>query len=265
MDIPKRGHLLPDERVPVSRVLPSPKGEALARWFWLPEWDLPHGVVYEALTLPFPACQLVVEPDGVVVHGPVTSVWRRDLTGRGWAVGALLTPGAAHALVDEVAAIQDRTIPAKGAVRLLEDVTAMMGSAQPLAVRHTAAARLLEEWLVAGIGTTVAADLEAEQALRLVLVADGDPRLLRLDELAERMSMSARTVQRLARSHVGMSPAAIIRRRRLQAAAERVSQDPDTHLASIAADLGYADHAHLTREFHRVLGFTPTGYRDISR
>ena len=29
----------------------------------------------------------------------------------------------------------------------------------------------------------------------------------------------------------------------------------------IAADLGYADHAHLTREFRRVLGFTPSGYR----
>lgn len=197
--------------------------------------------------------------------GPVTSAWRRDLAGRGWAVGALLTPGAAHALVDEVAAIQDRTVPAKGAVRLLDDVTATMGSAQPPAVRHTAAARLVEEWLVAGLGAEVAADPEADQALRLVLTADGDPRLLRLDELAERMSMSARTVQRLARSHVGMSPAAMIRRRRLQAAAERVSQDPDTHLASIAADLGYADHAHLTREFHRILGFTPTRYRDVSR
>lgn len=70
VDIPRKGHLRPDDKVPVSRILPSPPAEPLARWFWVPEWDLPHGVVHEALTLPFPACQLVVEPDGVVVHGP---------------------------------------------------------------------------------------------------------------------------------------------------------------------------------------------------
>jgi AraC-like DNA-binding protein len=29
----------------------------------------------------------------------------------------------------------------------------------------------------------------------------------------------------------------------------------------VAADLGYADHAHLTRDFRTVLGFTPSAYR----
>lgn len=37
--------------------------------------------------------------------------------------------------------------------------------------------------------------------------------------------------------------------------------DPDTDLAAIAADLGYTDHAHLTRDFRQVLGFTPSEYR----
>lgn len=267
MAIPRKGHVRPDDRVPVSRILPSPAGEALARWFWVPQWDLPEGVVHEALTLPYPACQLVVEPGDVTLHGPVSRAWRRDLTGHGWAVGALLTPGAAHALVGEVAALQDTTTGAKGATRLLEDVTSAMGrgpqrsatSATP--TQHEEAARLVEAWLVDRVGAAVDADPEAPTARRLVDLADGDPQLLRVDDLAARLSMSTRTVQRLARTHVGMSPAAMIRRRRLQEAALRVRADPDVDLASIAADLGYADHAHLTREFRRTLGFTPTRYR----
>ncbi len=262
--ISRKGHLRPDGRVPVSRVPPSAAGVSLARWFWVPEWDLPEGAVHEALTLPFPACQLVVERDGVQVHGPVTRAWRRELAGRGWAVGALLTPGAAHALVGEVALLRDRTTPAKGADQLHREVTGAMDSPGEEPGRHEAAARLLEDWLVAQVGPAVAADPEADVARRIVELADGDPELLRVDQLARRLAMSGRSVARLARTHVGMGPGAMIRRRRLQEAAARVREDSGADLASIAADLGFADHAHLTREFRRVLGFTPSGYRDES-
>lgn len=259
--IPEKGQLRRDARAPVSRILPTAKGVPLARWFWVPEWDLPEGATHEALTLPFPACQLVVEPAGVHVHGPVTRAWRRELVGRGWAVGSLLSPGAAHALVGEVTSLRDRDIPATGAGRLHADVAVAMGSPEEAVIRHESAARLLEDWLVDRVGGIVAADPEAEHARRLVELADGDPELLRVDDLARRLAMSERAVQRIARTHVGMSPVAMIRRRRLQEAAARVREERGVDLASIAADLGYADHAHLTREFRRVLGFTPTVYR----
>lgn len=58
------------------------------------------------------------------------------------------------------------------------------------------------------------------------------------------------------------SPAALIRRRRLQEAADRVRSDPAADLAQkIAAELGYADQAHLANDFQRFLGFTPSSYR----
>lgn len=270
--IPRKGQLRPDARAPVSRILPTAEGEPLARWFWVPEWDLPEGAVHEALTLPFPACQLVVEADAVRVYGPVSRAWRRDLTGRGWAVGALLRPGAAHALVGDVGTLRDRDTETKGATRLHADVTLVMdgramddagdvGERPAADERHAAAARLLQDWLVAEVGAAVAADPDAGPARRLVDLADSDPSLLRVDDLAARLGASVRTVQRLASTHVGMSPGEIIRRRRLQEAAERVREEPGADLSTIAADLGYADHAHLTREFGRMLGFTPTGYR----
>ena len=67
--------------------------------------------------------------------------------------------------------------------------------------------------------------------------------------------------ERVAGTHTGFTPAALIRRRRLQDAADRLRHDPGANLAGLAHELGYADHAHLTRDFRTVLGFTPTTYR----
>ncbi len=53
----------------------------------------------------------------------------------------------------------------------------------------------------------------------------------------------------------------MIRRRRLQEAAERLRTNPDADLATVAAEFGYADQAHLSRDFRAVLGLTPSSYR----
>jgi len=53
----------------------------------------------------------------------------------------------------------------------------------------------------------------------------------------------------------------MIRRRRLQEAAQRIRETPTSDLATIAAELGYADHAHLSNDFRSVLGVTPRAYR----
>ena len=36
--------------------------------------------------------------------------------------------------------------------------------------------------------------------------------------------------------------------------------EPAADLGALAAELGFADQAHLTREFRAVLGTTPRGY-----
>jgi AraC-like DNA-binding protein len=87
------------------------------------------------------------------------------------------------------------------------------------------------------------------------------PDLTRIDDVAARLFVSPRTLQRIARKYIGLSPSALIRRRRLQEAADRARNDPAADLAAIAAELGYTDHAHLTNDFRTFLGFTPSTYR----
>ncbi len=50
------------------------------------------------------------------------------------------------------------------------------------------------------------------------------------------------------------------RRARLLEAARRADQGGDVDWAGLAPDLGYADQAHLTRDFTATLGIPPARY-----
>nr|WP_279596097.1 helix-turn-helix domain-containing protein [Actinomyces bowdenii] len=75
------------------------------------------------------------------------------------------------------------------------------------------------------------------------------------------MGMSVRGVQRLAARWIGLPPLAVIRRYRLQEAALRLREDPGLSVVRVAADLGYADQAHLAADFRAVVGLAPSRYR----
>ena len=101
-------------------------------------------------------------------------------------------------------------------------------------------------------------------ANRMEDIIAGDRNIVRLEQVAEQLHVSVRSVQRLAKRYVGVSPVAMIRRYRLQEAAQRLREDTHTTIAQIAADLRYADHAHLNADFRQVLGFSPGDYRRTS-
>lgn len=250
---PTRGVLYP-HRLPRFHRLPAGPAEELVTWFWIPEWDLEPGRVSRQDIVAYPALNLVIEPGRVELSGASTRASHRDLRGSGWAVGAMLRPAAVAALVPEPAGLVDGET-AFDEPALLAAVTAAMASG---AGHRERAASVFADWLVERVGRI---DEAARQANALVDVLMGPDAADGLDEAATRLAVSARTLQRMAHRYVGVSPAAMIRRRRLQEAAERLRRDASTDLATLAADLGYADHAHLTREFRAVLGLTPSGYR----
>ncbi|MCO7194946.1 helix-turn-helix domain-containing protein, partial [Pseudonocardia sp. McavD-2-B] len=89
--------------------------------------------------------------------------------------------------------------------------------------------------------------------------------VLRADQLAELVGVAPRTLERLVRGHIGLTPLWLIECRRLQHAAAVLRTDPGTALAGLAADLGYADQAHFTRRYRAVLGETPGATRQAAR
>jgi AraC family transcriptional regulator len=47
--------------------------------------------------------------------------------------------------------------------------------------------------------------------------------------------------------------------------AQRLLAQTDLPLANIAVAVGFADQSHFSRQFHRLVGTTPSGFRRAQR
>ena len=124
--------------------------------------------------------------------------------------------------------------------------------------RRNAALAAYLAWVEQNIAPPDEAGLTANSMEDLIAT---DRSIVRVEQIARHLDISVRAVQRLAHRYVGLPPLVIIRRYRLQEAAQRLREDPSLPITRVAADLGYSDHAHLSADFRRVLGFTPRSYR----
>jgi len=81
-----------------------------------------------------------------------------------------------------------------------------------------------------------------------------------VERIARRSGMSARTLSRWCREHLGESPAALVRRLRVDEA-RRLLEETSLPLKDITARTGLGDASTLWRVFTQRLGVTPAAYR----
>ncbi|MFT0531366.1 GlxA family transcriptional regulator [Castellaniella hirudinis] len=84
---------------------------------------------------------------------------------------------------------------------------------------------------------------------------------LTLDELAGRLGVSVRHLERLFKQATGQSPQAYARGMRLRLAAWMLTHTKKT-IAAIASDCGFSDASHLGREFRASFHLPPSVWRD---
>jgi AraC-like DNA-binding protein len=88
---------------------------------------------------------------------------------------------------------------------------------------------------------------------------------VRVDRLAESLGISDRQLRRRFHRSVGYGPKTldrVLRFRRLVAQSGAVAVG-ESDLARVAADLGYADQAHMTRDCLRLSGLTPVALAEL--
>jgi AraC-like DNA-binding protein len=227
-------------RVEARGFAPSADLADVVECLWIGRWDLTEPHVTELI--PDPCVHLVVEGgdrDEARVVGVWTRRWTRTLSGRGFVRGAKLRAGAFRSFFDEPAHLfSNRITPINLRLRYEEDVDALLELESLLRARRREATR-------AGI--------------ELVAQISSDPEITSVETLATKTNTHRRVLQRIFREHVGASPKWVIRVRRLQEAAMRIERC-EIGLAALAAELGYADQAHLARDFKSVVGKTPTEF-----
>jgi methylphosphotriester-DNA--protein-cysteine methyltransferase len=257
-----KGHLNPGSReLDVDRFELGADLTDLARHVWVIRWSVPDGVVSRQRVLTYPALNAAIEPAEAALHGPDSRVGVRELTGVSWVVGVLFRPAAGPLLTrTEPGALAGSSEPLPPAAPV-EAVRRIMGGEHGGGKeRDRAALRpVLREWLL-----PVAAGVDdrgrlVNEACRL---AETDQDIIRAADLAARLDLSPRSLERLVRSHVGLSPKWLIECRRLQHAATTLFTVPGTDLSVLAAELGYADYPHFSRRYRDVLGESPRETRD---
>lgn len=81
-----------------------------------------------------------------------------------------------------------------------------------------------------------------------------------LGELAAEAGVGVRAFARAFRRRQGLGVGAFVRAERVERAKRALSESCRS-VSLIAAELGFADQAHLTRVFHRATGWTPAAFR----
>jgi AraC-like DNA-binding protein len=243
-------------RFTLSRRLPPADLAPFLDYFWIVRWNLRGQPPHEQDILPHPNVNLALEAAGAGIYGVDQSIFTRRLTGDGQALGIRFRPGGFHPFYRKpVATLNDRVVPARDVFGDPADeacAAAMSAGADDDAM-IAAAERLLR-------GTGAEPDPVAEQVAGIVERITADAGLRRVAVLAEVFGLPERRLQRLFAEYVGVSPKWVMRRARLLEAARRADAGDAVDWALLALDLGYADQAHLTRDFTATLGVSPARY-----
>jgi AraC-like DNA-binding protein len=255
--------ILGDETLPfvLRRVLPGPATESRIERHWSTRWDLRGRDPHVQRILPHPSVNLVLY-DGVVrVHGVPRGIDRRPLQGHGCAIGTKFRPGAFAALTRLPAAAL-RDVPATLERAFGPDGRALEHELLDVAPNEDAVWAAVERFVAPRIP-------DRDPAFELVRAVSAD--MLgrspdaRIPDIARDHAVSSRTLQRVFRETVGVSPKWVLSRYRLHVAAERLATDLEPDLAALALELGYADQAHFTGDSRTTVGVTPSAYARACR
>jgi AraC-like DNA-binding protein len=187
--------------------------------------------------------------------GPLTTATFQDIPAGGTVVGVRLRPGVLGGLVGMPAdELVDEDVAGPDLWRDLSRLTDLLGeAATPQVALHR-----LQSFVARSAGEP---DPLVEEAVRNLMPWRGGGTAA----LPALLSISERQLRRRCRAAVGVGPKELQRMLRLQGFVARVRASierpgADADLARWAAEVGYHDQAHLTRECRRLLGVTPGEY-----
>jgi AraC-like DNA-binding protein len=258
------------QRVRLTRYPAGPALAGLVDRFWAVQWDLPPGTVHRQQVLTHPGANFSIGsasaqpgdthagPVEARLNGVARGLTSRVLVGQGWAVAALTRPGGLGAFVAGSASdFTDRVVPLGDAIGVAEASLLRQVAAEP---DETARIGLLAAALEQAVDPERVPS--ASQVADVARLAEVNRSVRRLTDLSDQAGLGQRTLQRMFGQYAGVSPTWVLRRYRLLEAAEAVREGDRVSWAEVAADLGYADQAHLIRDFRAAIGQTPAAYAD---
>ncbi|RKH14037.1 AraC family transcriptional regulator [Corallococcus sp. CA053C] len=242
-----------------ARLLPSEDLRPWVEHFWAVRWDLRGRPPYLQQNLSHPSIHWGFEHGTSRIHGVPHGRFSVLLEGLGGVFAIKFRPGGFFPFVGTpVSTLTQRTVDA--AALLGPEALALQEAILATDVTRDAdreRAALAETFLRSRLP---APDANVARVQALVTRILEDRAVTKVEDLVTPGGPHLRTLQRLFRRYVGVSPKWVIQRYRLHEAAERLREATPPDLATLALELGYFDQAHFIRDFRRVVGCPPAEY-----
>ena len=253
------------------RIVPAPPLASVIEAIW--DWDMPADAFRYERILPGPGAGLIINlledetriyqddenrscirASGSVIGGPYRHSWIIDTAEQVRVMGVNFRPGGVHALIglhaeelgqhdvnlEDLFGIDARRLRQ----RLLETVC------------PTQRVALLEQWL-----RTLCDEPKWDAAiLHAVAVLAHVPDVPGIGKLQRESGYSVHRFGLLFRRHVGMTAKQYARMMRFRAVIDMAHPATQPDWAQIAADGGFCDQAHMSHEFRRFAGITPSEF-----
>lgn len=120
----------------------------------------------------------------------------------------------------------------------------------------------LDRCLVDRALAATGADAVFVQAARQIIASKGN---LVIEDLAQATFTSPRALRRMFQTILGAGPKSLARTARFEYVRDALWHDPDAKLSDLALAAGYADQAHLQREFRQFSWRTPRQFSEEMR
>jgi len=114
--------------------------------------------------------------------------------------------------------------------------------------------RLVEEFLMEALEESQAIDTITKACVEEIIQSQGQAGVM---ELAYKVNINRRNMERRFAAAIGMSPKQLSRVVRLQAAVKMLGQKKISSLTSLAHENGYYDQAHFIKDFKEFTGVSP--------
>ncbi|BDA79513.1 AraC family transcriptional regulator [Leptospira kobayashii] len=223
--------------------------------YWTVRWDLSDKDPYLAETLPYPSIHIVFDRSGSKIYGITKGRFSYLLKDKGSVFGIKFRPGAFYPFF-------------KKNVSLLTDKTLEIDQVFPINVSRLEneifkkeddedRIQIVESWLKNHIPEK---DPNISYINSIIDKIKEDREIRSVDKIVKLFSIGKRSLQRLFKEYVGVSPKWVIQRYRLHEVAEKIEKTEKVNFAELALDLGYYDQAHFIKDFKNTIGLSPEEY-----
>lgn len=209
-----------EKKFQLSRHLPAQDLSFFIEHYWIVSWDLRGQDPYVQETLPYPSVHLVIEKDQSRVYGVETGKFARILENKGQVFGIKFKPGAFYPFV-------------KAPVSRFTNATTSFWDAFGIESKALEEALLTQEdeGEMVKLAEKFLRERLPEQDTNVQVINEiidyiiAHREITKVDDVVSQLNLNKRTVQRLFRQYVGVSPKWVIKRYRLHEVAERLAGD----------------------------------------